>query len=195
MAAAPLAYFKLKNSASYRFWRGRRLIDLVKGVVHSVSDPKDVEYFRAKPDVIVECNAQGEVLGASAPGAVDPRKAKSYRTYGERGPQPGSNGPMPPPPPTVAVGKASTGPPVPHVVAIPPGASAPLVQTARQTNPQATKQPPALPPPPPADRKARSDKARQVVAELEMQARSEPMSPVEEVGTDGKTQAQIPVKR
>lgn len=165
------------------------MVDLVKGAVHPVTDPKDVEYFRAKPDVLVECNAKGEVFGAAAPGAVDPKKAKSFRTYGNKPPQPGQ-GPMPPPP-TVAVGKPVVG------TTLPPGLP-PLPQQVAKMDSGALKQPaglPPLPPPPPENRKARSDKARSVVAELEAQSKAEPMSPIEEVGTDGKTQAQIPTRR
>lgn len=194
-----LAYFKLKNSESYRFWRGRRLIDLKKGVIHSVSTPEDVQYFRARQDVLAECDAAGNILGAAAPGALDPKKAKSFKTYGAPppGPKQGQPGAPPPPPPAVMVGRVPNTPPpvVPatNVVAIPPGLPTPPAPkmappVTGQTQPPVA---PSVPPPPPVDRKTRSSKAQAIVDRAKAEAAAEPMTPIEFVDGEGKTAAKI----
>ncbi len=197
--AQPIAYFKLKSSESYRFWRGRRLVDLKRGVVHAVVTKEDANYFRARPDVIVECDAEGKIMGGLGPGELDPKKAKSFKAYGTPKPKPGQK-PVPPPPP-VQVGKVmpaqpSAAPPPPMVtipaggVASPPGA--PVAQGATAA-PAPTV--PTVPPPPPLDRKARSSRAQAAIEKLNAETKAEPMTPIERVDLQGKTEAKINVQR
>lgn len=173
-------------------------MDLTKGAVHAVYSPEDVAYFRARPDVVAECDVLGNILGAAAPGAVDPKKTKSFRVYGA--PQNPNAAKGPPPPVPVMVGKqmvSPNGPPPPPVIPIQhagvtPPPAAPVVTPVVAQGPAVL---PSVPPPPPLDRKARSAKAQAALQQLEVEQRSQPITPIEEVDSSGKTQANVTVRR
>ena len=82
-----ITFFKLKNAHEYRFYGrlGRRQVSFQKGEVVEVRDPKDISYFRARGDVLVECDRDGiplDELGRI--GHLVDGKPIEYRLYGRR---------------------------------------------------------------------------------------------------------------
>lgn len=182
------SYFKLKNSIDYRFWNQGRLVILTKGQVHPVYSEVEAHFYRGRRDVVGECTFDGNFLGALGAGELDPNKAKSFKRYGNA-------------PPAAAL---PTGLPVGKPMP-PPTTSAPVVpggNTTQKVSPPepptplgigSGKGPPPLPTPP--DR-TRGRKSRgEIAAEVNGARSTEPMSPIEEVGSDGKTERQIPTRR
>ena len=83
---AVTARFKLKDAMSYSFKRVRdkSLMFWRKGEIKEIQNAQDIQYFRARPDVVLEVDADGRSIHAIGPGEVDQQKAKSYKKYKPR---------------------------------------------------------------------------------------------------------------
>ena len=81
--AAEIAFFKLKNARSYRFHNlpTTRILDLKKGQIIRVVDRRDIAFFRAKNDVVVECDKHGSAPDDPIPGVISTPKAKTLRRW------------------------------------------------------------------------------------------------------------------
>lgn len=100
-------FFKLKNSREYRFYNraGRRMLNLQRDQILPVSVKADIEYFRARSDVMVECLESGvTLLDDSRVGHLIPGGSKSYRVYGRARSVPRPPDKKPVPPQTLQVG-------------------------------------------------------------------------------------------
>ena len=80
---AEIVYFKLKTARSYRFYGipSTRIMDLREGQILRVVDRRDIEYFRAKSDVLVECDKHGVDPHAPLPGTISTPNALTKRLY------------------------------------------------------------------------------------------------------------------
>jgi hypothetical protein len=79
-----LGYFKLKNCLDYRFYNrlGQKAVILVRGQIVPVTQQTDLEFFRARGDVMVECNQAGVPLDqVGLVNGFDPKKTKSFAVY------------------------------------------------------------------------------------------------------------------
>lgn len=183
-------HFKLKDSYEYRFWRRGRPVELKKGQVFSTNNREDIDYFRARPDVIGECDPLGNFIGVARDGEIDPKKAKSYRTYGHR--PPGVSGA---PPSMIHVGAQTAQAPAPPVLA-----------AVTPTGPMVLPPPPApvaksdslvppAPPIPPGRQSRRGDRARQIVEQQAAEQAAMPMTPIERIANDGTVESKTQVRR
>jgi hypothetical protein len=127
------AFFKLKSAKEYGFYNrvGQRRLHVKHGEIIEAQNPADVAYFRARPDVMVECTADGTPIDElGRVGHVIPGKAKSFKVYGRRAepaPQPVA---APPAPKTMQVGKPAPTPvQAPQPVARPVAAPQPAPMT------------------------------------------------------------------
>ena len=80
-------FFKLKSARDYRFYNrlGQSMLVMKLGVPLTVRDPADVEYFRSRPDVVIETDEAGVPLDELAKrGYLEPQKTKSFEVYGKR---------------------------------------------------------------------------------------------------------------
>jgi len=113
------AFFKLKDAREYKFYNrlGRRMTTIMADEVVTVTAKEDVLYFRARPDVLVECNEDGiPLIDVGRIGHYVPGKSKSFKVYGRKAARK-ATAPQPAPPVaarTLAVGR------VPAPVAQPP---------------------------------------------------------------------------
>ena len=81
-------FFKLKDAKDYGFWNrgGQRRLKIEKGDIVTMHSKADIEYFRARPDVIIECTEDGTPINELGHvGHLIPGKSKSHRVYGRRG--------------------------------------------------------------------------------------------------------------
>ncbi|MDX1746737.1 MAG: hypothetical protein R3324_12425 [Halobacteriales archaeon] len=82
------AYFKLRSALDYRFYNrvGQRIIILKKDEILPASEPADIAYFRARPDVLVEVTPEGVPLDqVGLVNGYDKRGSKSFKVYGRQG--------------------------------------------------------------------------------------------------------------
>ncbi len=172
-------YFKLKSAKDYAFWgRGnQRRLQVKFGEVVEMTSTADIDYFRARGDVMIECSRAGiaiEELDGTGPGKSG--KAKSFRVYGRRGPQP-----VAPSVPVVRprVMQVGTLPPVVRAPAItgPPPVTLPLAAPVAA--------PPAPPVAPNAQTPGQSLPGIPPIG-------SGDLSPLEEASADGSTRAVRP---
>lgn len=190
LIGVPTACFKLKSAFEYRFWRQGRPIDLKKGDVFKTNNKTDIDYFRSKPDVIGECDAAGHFLADPRNGAMNSKKAKSFRTYGQ--PQRPTPGNMPPVPGTVHVGAsqpapAPVAPSLVKQVVQPPPMMEPVAKIPESSIPQ----PPSIPTP----KAARSRRAQEFLDKQQAEMLAQPITPIEEVGADGAVVQKTQVRR
>jgi len=104
MAIVQPTFFKLRDAKEYRFYNrlGQRAVTVRYGQVIPVLTQADIDYFRSRRDVMVECVEDGTTLeDVARKGHLEPAKVKSYKVYG-RAAQPVV--------PAVPVGKPPTSP-------------------------------------------------------------------------------------
>ena len=105
-------FFKLKNAKEYGFYNrvGQRRLHVKHGEIIEAINPADIAYFRARPDVMVECTADGTPIDElGRVGHVIPGKAKSFRVYGRKA-EPAPQPVAAPMPKTLQVGNPAPAP-------------------------------------------------------------------------------------
>lgn len=80
---AETVYFTLRSAASYVFQNlpTTKKIQLHKGQVLSVQHPGDIDYFRARSDIVVECGPNGIGVHEPPPGTIHTPNARTLRMW------------------------------------------------------------------------------------------------------------------